>query len=243
MLVFALFLLVIGTERVMLSERWPQLDGVRRRWNHWSPKAKAYMRSAPGTFTYLFVLVITTWVLQTSSSKIANELLLARSTNLHHLFGDPMRVLFGSAFWVSSGEELLFTILIFSLIVAQVERWLGTARTVVIFFLGHVGATVIVALWLWASLNFTYVKSPITNAQDVGASYGFAALAAILAFRISLPRRWLYITVVLAIAGIDLTLEPSFTNWGHAIAVALGFISYFFIPRRFRIRRLASEVQ
>lgn len=91
-----------------------------------------------------------------------------------------MRVLFGSAFWVTNTGELLFMLLAFSLAATYVERWIGTARTATVFFFGHVGATLIVAFWLWASLNFTVVKSPTTSARDVGSSYGLAALAALL---------------------------------------------------------------
>lgn len=201
------------------------------------PKAKSFVRSAPGTYTYLFVLVITTWVLQTSSSKIAEELLLERSTNLHQLIRDPMRVLFGSAFWVSSTGELLFSLLAFSLVVTSVERWIGTARTISVFFFGHVGATLLVAFWIWASLNFTVVKSPMTGARDVGSSYGLAALAALLTYRMPPPKRWFYIAAVASLIGAALIFDPSFTNWGHAFAFGLGFLSYLFIPRKVRRRR------
>lgn len=237
MIALALFILIIGIDRVVASERWPVFDPFRDVWRIWMPKAKSFIRSAPGTYTYLFVLVITTWVLQTSSSKIAKELLLERSTNLHHLIHDPMRVLFGSAFWVASTGELLFSLLTFSLVVTQVERWIGTARTASVFFFGHVGATLLVAFWIWASLNFTVVKSPMTSARDVGSSYGLAALAALLTYRIPQPRRWIYIGAVVLLIGTMLALDPSFTNWGHAFAFAIGFISYVFIPGRVRRRR------
>jgi hypothetical protein len=234
MIAFALFLIVVGVERVMSSNRWPRLAPVRAKWHFWTPKAKAYMRSAPGTFTYLFVLVITTWVLQTSTSRVAKTLLLASSTNLHHLVIDPMPVLFGSAFWVSGGDELLLTLVLFIVFAARVERWLGTARTVTVFFIGHIGATLLVALWLWASLNFAVVRSPVTNAQDVGASYGFAALVGILAFRRSGPRRWIYIGIAIIFIAIYLAFQPSFTNWGHGLALVIGLSCYFMIPRRLR---------
>lgn len=201
------------------------------------PKAKAFVRSAPGTYTYLFVLIITTWVLQTSSSRIAEELLLERSTNLHQLIRDPMRVLFGSAFWVSSTGELLFSLLAFSLVATSVERWIGTARTASVFFFGHVGATLVVAFWIWASLNFTVVKSPMTSAKDVGSSYGLAALAALLTYRIPPPQRWFYIGLTALLIGIPLALNPTFTNWGHAFAFVIGFLSYAFIPKRIRMKR------
>ena len=200
------------------------------------PKAKAFLRSAPGTYTYLFVLIITTWVLQTSSSKIAGELLLERSTNLNQLIRDPMRVLFGSAFWVANTGELLFSLLAFSLVATAVERWIGTARTAAVFFCGHVGATLIVAFWFWASLNFTIVKSPTTSARDVGSSYGLAALAALLTYRARSPRRWIYAGSLGVLIVASLILDASFTNWGHLFAFTIGFLSYFLIPRKVRQR-------
>lgn len=237
MVALALFILFIGIDRAVASDRWPALEGFRKIWRIWMPRAKSFMRSAPGTFTYLFVLIITTWVLQTSSSKIAEQLLLERSTNLHHLIHDPMRVLFGSAFWVTNTGELLFSLVAFSLVATHVERWIGTARTASVFFFGHVGATLSVAFWLWASLNFTVVKSPMTSARDVGSSYGLAALAALLTFRVPHPRRWLYVGAIVLLIGITLVIDPSFTNWGHAFAFAIGFLSYLFIPRKVRQRR------
>lgn len=236
MVALALFILIIGIDRLMISKRWPLFDPIRRVWRIWMPKAKAFLRSAPGTYTYLFVLIITTWVLQTSSSKIAEELLLERSTNLHQLIRDPMRVLFGSAFWVASTGELLFSLLAFSLVATAVERWIGTARTAAVFFFGHVGATLMVAFWLWASLNFTVVKSPTTSARDVGSSYGLAALAALLTYRAPSPKRWIYVVSIVLLIGITVSLDPSFTNWGHLFAFTIGFLSYFFIPRKVRQR-------
>ena len=235
MIALVIFFLLVGIERVMLSDRWPGLNRLRHQWHYWTPKIRAYIRSAPGTFTYLFILVITTWVLQTSSQQMADQLLLARSTNLRHLVSDPMRVLFGSAFWVSDTSELLLSIILFTLVAANVERWLGTGRTIILFFVGHVGATVLVAFWLWASLNFTVVRSPITNAQDVGSSYGFAALAGLLVYRILRPKRWIYLIGIIAVIGVSLVIEPSFTNWGHLIALGIGFTSSSIIPRRARI--------
>jgi membrane associated rhomboid family serine protease len=236
MLALVLFALVIGIDRLVASQRWPVFDPFREVWRAWMPRMKSFLKSAPGTYTYLFVLLITTWVLQTSSSRIANVLLLEQSTNLHHLIHDPMRVLFGSAFWVENTGELAFSLLAFTLISTSVERWIGTARTVSVFFFGHVSATLLVAFWIWASLNFTVVKSPMTSARDVGSSYGLAALAALLTYRIPLPRRWIYMVAAVLLIGTSLVLDPSFTNWGHIFAFAIGFSSYLFIPRRIRAR-------
>ena len=221
---------------MMASKRWPVFDPFRHAWRIWMPKAKSFLKSAPGTFTYLFVLIITTWVLQTSSSKVAQQLLLERSTNLHHLVHDPMRVLFLSAFWVNNRGELFFSLVAFTLVASHIERWIGTARTAGVFFFGHVGATLIVAFGLWVSLNFTVVKSPTTSARDVGSSYGLAALAALLTYQVPRSRRWIYIGAVMLLIGTMLVLDPSFTNWGHTFSFGFGFLSYLFIPRKIRRR-------
>ena len=235
MILIVLFLLVVGVDRVLASERWPRLAPARRVWRRWAPKAVAYVRSAPGTYAYLFVLLVTTWVLQTSSSTIANQLLLERSTNLHQLARDPVRVLFSSAFWVSSGLELSGWLVLFSVVVAQAERWVGTARTALVFFVGHVGATLLTALGLWVALQYDLVGSTVVNETDVGASYGFAAVAAALAYRVRGRRQKLYVAGLVAYVGVSLAVDHSFTNWGHLAALAIGFASYP-IVRRYRAR-------
>ena len=60
-----------GFAKVMSSDRWPVLAPVRRLWAEWTPQAKAFVCSAPGTFIYLFELVITTWVLRAFSNSTA----------------------------------------------------------------------------------------------------------------------------------------------------------------------------
>jgi len=228
----ALLLLLVGFDRLMASDRWPRLDPARGAWRRWAPRVVAYVRSAPGTYAYLFVLLITTWVLQTSSSTIANQLLLERSTNLRQLARDPVRVVFSSAFWVSSSLELLGWVALFTVFVAQAERWLGTARTAAVFFLGHVGATHLTALGLWAALHSDLVEASVVDEKDVGASYGFAAVAAVLAYGLARPWRWPYAAAVVGYAGINLALDHGFTNWGHLLALAIGFGCYPLVRRR-----------
>jgi hypothetical protein len=228
----ALFLLLVGFDRVMSLDRWPRLDPMRRVWHRWTPRVLAYIRSAPAVYAYLFVLLITTWVLQTSSTTIANQLLLERSTNLDHLARDPVRVLFASAFWVSSSFELLGWVALFTVFVAQAERWLGTARTVAVFFIGHVGATLLTALALWAALHSDLVEASVVTAKDVGASYGFAAVAAVLVYALAHPWQWVYAAIVVAYAGLSLVIDHGFTNWGHMIALAIGFACYPLVGRR-----------
>jgi hypothetical protein len=228
---FVLILAGVGVDRLLLSGRWPSLDPVRRHWRQWRPRIIGYVRSAPGTYAYLFVLLITSWILQTSSSRIANALLQERSTNLHHLATDPLRVLFSSAFWVGSFTDWVAWVALFSIFVAPVERWIGTGRTATVFVLGHVGATLITAGGLWVALHSDLVESSVENARDVGASYGFAAVAALLTYRLSGRRQALYAAGLVAFAGVSLALNHNFTYWGHLIALAIGFACYPLVPR------------
>lgn len=80
---------------------------------------------------------------------------------------------------------------------APVERWLGSARTAFAFAAGHVGATLLTAAGLWLALRYEVVGTYITHAIDVGASYGFFAVAAVLVFRLSGRLRVLYLAVVI----------------------------------------------
>jgi hypothetical protein len=241
MIAAVLLVLVLAINRVMAQERWPRLEPARKVWRWIAPRAAQYVRSAPGTYAYLFVLLITTWVLQTSSSRIANQLLLERSTNLHHLSRDPVRVLFASAFWVSSGLELFGWIALFSVVVAPVERWLGTARTATVFFLGHVGATLLTAVGLWLALRADLVESSVANARDVGASYGFFAVAAVLVYRLGGISRRVYATGLVLWVVVDLALSDSFANFGHLAALAIGIACFPISRRRGRGRWTPSE--
>lgn len=223
MIPLLLLLAVLGLDRIASSTRLGRPDPVHRCWLRWRPRVVAYIRAAPGTYAYLFVLLVTTWVLQTSSDTIARQLLLERSTNLHQLARDPVRVLFASAFWVSSPWELLLWLVLFSAIVAQVERWQGTERSAAIFFAGHVGATLATALGLWIALRADLVDAAIANTEDVGPSYGFAAVAAALSYRLAGRARATYVLAIVLVAGISLAVSPDFTNWGHLAGAAIGF--------------------
>ena len=232
MILVLLLLLLSAGDRLLASGRIARLDPAAQAWRLRKPRAVAYLRSAPGTYTYLFILLITTWVLQTSSNTIAQQLLLERSTNLHQLARDPIRVLVASAFWVGGVGELLLWLVLFSAVVAPVEHWLGTTRTAVVFFAGHIGATLLTALGLWLSVRVDLVSSSVANATDVGASYGFAAVAAVLAGLLRRRACRVYVAVlVVYVAGI-LAIDHTFTNWGHLVALAIGFALAPLVRRR-----------
>jgi len=230
--------LLVQLER---SPRWPRLDPWRARWRPWERRIAGYIRSAPFTYVFLFVLVITTWVYQTSRPSVARSLLLERSTNLHQLGQDPMRVLVASAFWLSSSWELLVWLVLFSLVLAPVERWIGSARTALVFALGHAGASLLTAAGLWLAIRYEVIGTYIEHAIDVGVSYGFFAVAAVPAWRLSGRLRALYLAVLIGYLGIAASVIHGFTDFGHLAAFAIGLaLAPFVIRGRVRPEAAAS---
>ena len=131
-------------------------------------------------------------------------------------------MLAASAFWLSSSWELLVWLILFSLVLAPVERWIGSDRTAFVFALGHAGATLLTAAGLWLAIRYNAVGTYVTHVIDVGASYGFFAVAAVLAFHLSGRWRTLYLTFLIGYLGIAAGVIQGFTDFGHLAAFAIG---------------------
>jgi len=182
---------------------------------------------APATFCYLAVLCATTGVLAWMGHKSSSGLILAASSNLRHLTVDPGQALFSSAFWLASGfKELITWLVLFPVVLAPVERRLGTRRTIATFALGHIGATLVTQGIVAAAIWLRLAAARWETVPDVGASYGFIAVAALL-FAI-VPRRWrlVYAVALLGwILAISHITDADFTTIGHGIALLIGFIA------------------
>jgi hypothetical protein len=219
----ALVLAIVASLAVRYG--WSWAAPLTRRWKQWHPWIGAYVRCAPGAFTYLFILTITTWVLRSSTLDLRHALLTSHSTNLDHLRHDPITVLVTSAFWLTLPELWLWAVL-FPLVLAPTERWLGTLRTIVAFFIGHIGATLITAAGLAFLIHHHDVPQSLRNVVDVGSSYGFWCVAALFTYR--LPMRWRVPWAALLVVG-SLTLvavDQAFSDWGHFSAIVIGFCLY-----------------
>jgi S1-C subfamily serine protease len=198
------------------------LSRARRGWARLRPAAFAYARSAPVSFGYLLVLVLTTWVLQTSGARVASRLLLERSTNLDHLARDPVRVLVASAFWLSSTWQLSLAAAALVLLVAPLERRIGGRRTIAVLASGHLGATLLVAGGLWIALRADAVGRSVVDARDVGPSYALFAAAACLTYLVERRLRGPFVAALVAYAAATVTMEASFAAVGHLVAIAIG---------------------
>lgn len=79
--------------------------------NRGAHRVWAYIRSAPGTYVWLAVLFVTTVALHHMSPEFEEEFLRQRSTNIHELSSNPVRVLIASAMWIDGGHWLPYVVL------------------------------------------------------------------------------------------------------------------------------------
>lgn len=191
-----------------------------------------WVRSAPGTYTYLFAITVTSWSLRGVDPRLADTLIRAQSTNLDNLTDRPLQVLIASAFWTTGAVLPWQLVLRFTFILAPVERRLGTLRTVLVFAAGHVGATLLVAAGLQYGVSHRLLNHGLAHASDVGVSYGLVAVAGALTWLI-VPARWrvvwvgaLYTAITVAVIG-----GITFTDVGHQLSLLIGLASAPLIRR------------
>ncbi|MER5547078.1 rhomboid-like protein [Streptomyces sp. NPDC002589] len=185
----------------------------------------AYIRSAPGTYVWLAVLFITTVALHQMSPAFEQHFLRQRSTNIHELSHNPVRVLVASALWIDSGHWLPY-VLLYSVFHAQAERWLGTPRWLAVCALAHVLASLISEGALLVAIQGGMAHRSAVNTLDIGVSYALAGVIAVLTYRITPPWRYPYLLAVLIFYGLPLAEGPTFTDLGHFLSVLIGLACY-----------------
>lgn len=184
-----------------------------------------YIRSAPGTYVWLLILLLTTVVARQLAPDTLDRVLLRRSTNLHYLAVNPVRVLISSALWIDGGGWLLYAFL-YTVFHAQAERWLGTLRWLGVVVFAHVGATYLSEGVLYAAIRHGHAPASAVNTLDVGVSYAMAGVQAVLTYWITPPWRYLYVVCVLGYYGQALIHGRTFTDVGHLSAALIGLACY-----------------
>lgn len=184
----------------------------------------------PGTFVYLFTLVVTSAVISAAGPRLSDSLLRTQSTNLTNLRHNPLHVLFTSAFWLDNGIRPALLIVPFAVVLAPAERWLGTRRWLAVFALGHVGATVLTAGFIQLELDHGWASRSLTHTIDVGFSYGFTAILGVFAYRIAARWRSRYVVVVSIGLVVGVAAGATFTDVGHLVAWGIGLSCRGVVP-------------
>ncbi|MFI8533804.1 rhomboid-like protein [Streptomyces aquilus] len=194
-----------------------------------------YVRGAPGTYIWLAVLFVTTVAFHHMSPDFEAEFLRQRSTNIRELSSNPVRVLVSSAMWIDGGRWLPYAVL-YSVIHAPAERWLGTARWLAVCAAAHVLATLISEGALLWGIRHGMAPEAAVNTLDIGVSYALAGVVAVLAYRIAVPWRAPYAAAVLIVYGVPLVTGRTFTDLGHFTSVLIGFACYPLVRSRVKPR-------
>lgn len=185
----------------------------------------AWAGANPATATLWLLVALHVWVLAGLPPRLGEAVLRVHSTNLAGLRHDPVTVLFASAMWTDIGQLLTLTITAV-LILGPAERWLCTARSVVVFLAGHIGATLLTAIWISYQIDHGRLGTAVARTVDVGVSYGTWCVATVLCYRLRLPWTLIGLAALVGWFVAQYELSQTFTNLGHCIAVAIGILLY-----------------
>jgi hypothetical protein len=191
----------------------------------WLVAAWRFIRSAPLTYSWLIVLLITTRWADLLNRRARHHFLVHRSTDLHHLATDPLKVLFDSLFWID-GRWWWPYLLLFTLFVAPAEQWLGQIRWLTVGLTTHVIATYFSEGVLYLQIQYRSKPGWMVHAEDVGVSYFMVGVMAALTYRIARPWRWLYLGVLITVFAVLLIIYRDFTAIGHFTAIFVGLLFY-----------------
>jgi Rhomboid-like protein len=191
----------------------------------WLAAVWRFVRSAPLTYLWLVVLLITTIIQHSLNRRELRAVLIHGSTNIHHLATDPLEVLFSSLFWID-GRYWTPYLVLFSLFLAPAERWLGQIRWLTVGLTAHIGATYISEGLLYLAIQHHLAPERLVHARDIGVSYFMVGVIAVLAYHIAPPWRWGYLAVLIAVFTVPLLIHVTFTAIGHFSAIFIGLLFY-----------------
>lgn len=176
------------------------------------------------TLAYAVILTSVTSVLLWQGPEFKDRVVCHASTNLHNLSHGRLGTLVGSAFVVDAGPIYVWLPGLICLLALAELQW-GSIRLLVVFAVGHVGATLLVAAALGAGVAQAWLPGSVARAPDVGMSYGAAAVLGSLTA--ALPARWrpAWIGWWLAIGFATLAIERGFSDVGHVAALTLGMLA------------------
>ncbi|WP_245905780.1 rhomboid-like protein [Mycolicibacterium palauense] len=194
-------------------------------------RAGRFVTGAPLTFGWLGLLLVTTLIQHTLTGRQRSEVLWRQSTNLHHLAGDPLRVLLDSLLWIDGYYWWPYALL-FCVFLAPAEHWLGAWRWLTVGLSAHVIATYVGEGFLYWRIQQASASPELFNARDIGVSYFLAGIAGVLTYGIVAPWRWVYLGLASTAVVVPLLTDPGFTPVGHCCALLVGLAWYPLTRRR-----------
>ncbi len=174
------------------------------------------------TVAYAVILTGVTTALVILGPRVQGRVISHASTNLHNLSHGHVGTLFVSAFVIDAGPIYVWLPGLMCLLALAELLW-RSGRLVIAFAVGHIGATLLVAVGLTAAVELGWLSAAdVSRATDVGMSYGASAVLGSLTAAIA--RRWrpAWTGWWLAVAVAVVAVGRDFTDSGHALALALG---------------------
>jgi hypothetical protein len=184
-----------------------------------------FVSSAPLTYVWLTVLLVTTYIQRHLSRRELHTVLVRGSTNLYHLARDPLEVLFTSLVWID-GRYWVPYLVLFTLFLAPAERWLGQLRWLTVGLTAHILATYISEGILYLEIRHHLEPAKLVHARDIGVSYFMVGIIAVLSYHIAPPWRWGYLAILFTVFTVPLVLHPNFTAIGHFASILIGLCFY-----------------
>ncbi|OKH83754.1 membrane protein [Mycobacterium sp. ST-F2] len=177
----------------------------------------------PVTVAYAAVLVVVTVGLATLGPAVHDRVIGYASTNLHNLGEGRVGTLIASALIADDGRFFLWLPGLICLLAVAELLW-RSRRLVVVFLVGHIGTTLVIAAGLLVAIELGRLPWSVSRVADVGVSYGVltvvGALTAVVPAR--LKPAWLGWWAAGSVA--VLVVSDDFTDTGHVIALALGLL-------------------
>ncbi len=221
-------MMVSDTAVRVSANRWTQAN----RLTQVGARTLAGAASFRVTAAYAVMLLAVSLILTALGPHTRDLVVSEMSTNLHNLAHGHVGTLVGSAFVNEGGDVYLWLPGLVCLLALGELIWCSRGLLIA-FAVGHIGATLIVAVGLVAAVETGWLPFSVARATDVGISYG--AVCVLGALTASIPSRWRpawvgwWLGTAVAAA---FTFGADFTAVGHVLALLLG------IGLSFRLRSI-----
>src|SRR5579884_3433172 len=209
------------------------------------------------TLSYAAVLVAISTALVILGPRVQQQVILHVSTNLHNLARGKIGTLFGSAFVIDAGPMYVWLPGLVCLLALAELHW-RSGRLTIAFLLGHVGATLVVAVGLIAAVEFGWLPAWIgwwlavglagaaLGAEFTDAGHGVAlVIGMLLATRFGRAGHWTPVRyALLTVGGAFGFLLLAHTAVTATAGLVFGVVSALAADRiaRWRLTRRSLEM-